>query len=82
MRSLTSAIVDELHGEVEVGILDERHDTLKVISTRAGDAQLIARDLGLDLLRTFIADEFGELFGLLLADALFQLAGDLVQSTR
>src|SRR6185503_17733234 len=73
-----SAIVDELQSDVEVGLLQHRDDGLKVVAFLGGDANLVALDLRLDALRALVADELGDLLGVLAADALFDGAADLV----
>src|ERR1700761_4380978 len=75
----TLPVVDELQRDVEVGFLEHRDDGLQVVALFAGDADLIALDLGLDGLGSLVADELGDLLGVLTADALFEAAGDLVR---
>src|SRR6202161_1897795 len=72
------AIVDELQRDVEVGLLEHRDDLLQVVALFAGDAHLVALYLGFDGLGAVVANQLGDLLGVLAADALFQGAGDLV----
>src|ERR1700744_3127015 len=78
----TLPVVDELQRDGEVGFLQHRDDGLQVVALFAGDADLVALDLGLDGLGPLVADELGDLLGVLAADALFEGAGDLVSLAR
>src|SRR6476659_9056090 len=71
------AIVRELHREVVVLGLDEGDDLLQVVALLAGHPKLVALHLDLHALRTFVADQLGDLLGLLLADALLEPDIDL-----
>ena len=57
-----SAVVGELHREVVVLRLHQGDHCLEVVALLARHAQLIALDLGLDTLRTLVADELLEIF--------------------
>ena len=59
-------VVDELDGEVVVGLADQRLDRLQVVSGLRRNSQLIALDLGLDSLRPLVANQFRDLLGVLL----------------
>src|SRR5271156_6235747 len=72
------AVVDELQRDLEVGLLEHRDDFLQVVALFAGDADLVALDLGFDRLGALVADQLGDLLGVFAADALFQSASDLV----
>src|SRR6516164_9622362 len=71
-------VVDELQRHVQVCLLQHRDDGLQIVTLLAGDADLVALDLRLDVLGPLIADELGDLLGVLAADALLEGAGDLV----
>src|ERR1700728_429337 len=64
------AVVDELQRHLEVGLFQHRDDGLQVVALLAGDADLVALDLGLDGLGTLVANELGDLLGILAVDAL------------
>src|ERR1700722_8630027 len=74
-------VVDELQSDVEVGLLEHRDDLLQIVALFAADAHLVALDLGFDGLGAVVADQLGDLLGVLAGDALFQGAGDLVGLT-
>ncbi|MTB88222.1 hypothetical protein GGQ26_07650 [Aeromicrobium sp. zg-629] len=76
-RAPSSAVVGELHREVEVGALHQRDDLLQVVTGLARDAQLVALDLHLDALGALVADQLADLLGLLGTDALAEGAVDL-----
>src|SRR5215217_8164706 len=73
-----SPVVDELQRHVEVGLFQHGDDGLKVVALLGGNAYLVALDLGLDALGALVADELGDLLGVLAADALLDGAADLV----
>src|SRR6202051_5385305 len=74
----SSAVVDELEGDVEVGLLKHGDDGLQVVAFLAADADLLALDLRLDGLGAVVADALGGLRGVLARDALLDGAGDFV----
>src|SRR5258705_11610635 len=76
--SRPSAVVDELQRYVEVGLLQKGYDGLKVVALLGGNPDLVALDLGLDALGSLVADELGDLLGVLAGDALLDGAVDLV----
>src|SRR5690606_30002803 len=69
-RPWRSAVVDELQRDVQVRTLEHRDDGLQVVAALARDADLVARDRGLDALRPLVAHELGDLLGVLARDAL------------
>ena len=71
------AEVLELEGDLEVGFLEGGDDGLEVVALLAGDAELVALHLDLDLLGALVADQLADLLGLLLRDALLQRDADL-----
>src|SRR5690242_18298466 len=71
-------IVDELQRHVQVGVAQQRLHGLQIVTLLAADADLVALDLGLDVLGALVADELGDLLGVLAADALPEGAADLV----
>ena len=73
------SVVGELYGEVEIGCRDQRLDPLKIITTLAANAQFVTLDLGLDILRSLVADQLGDLLRVLLADAFLRGGRDLVE---
>ena len=73
-----SPVVDELQRDVEVGLLQHGDDGLKVVALLGADADLVALDLGLDALGALVADQLGDLLGVLAVDALLDGAADLV----
>src|ERR1700739_584150 len=75
-------VVDELQRHIQVGLLQHRNDGLQVVTLFAGDADLVALDLGLDVLGSLVADELRNLLGVLAVDALLERAGDLVGLAR
>jgi hypothetical protein len=77
-----SAVVRELDREVEVLAPDQGLHGLQVVALLRGDAELVALDLGLDALRALVADELGDLLGVLRGDALLQRDRDLALLTR
>src|ERR1700744_4279871 len=77
----TLTIVDELQRDVEVGLLEHRDDLLQIVALFAGDAHLVALDLGFDGLGALVPDQLGDLLGVFATDALFEAAGDLVGLT-
>src|SRR6478672_5734104 len=72
------AIVDELQRDVEVRLLQHGDDGLKIVALLGADADLFALDLSLDALGTLIADQLGDLLGVLAVYALLDGAADLV----
>src|SRR5918998_2455592 len=74
-----SAVVGELHREVVVGFLDQRLDRLQVVAALAAHPQLLALDLGLDVLRALVPDQLGDLLGVLGGDPFLGAGGDLVE---
>src|SRR5258707_8972782 len=74
-----SAVVDELQRYVEVGLLQKGYDGLKVVALLGGNTDLVALDLGFDALGSLVADELGDLLGVLTGDALLDGAADLVR---
>src|SRR5690606_28105454 len=72
-----SAIVDELQRYVEIGLLQHRDDGLQIVALLGAYPDLVALDLRLDALRSLLADQLGDLLGVLGADALFDGAGHL-----
>src|SRR6266545_1496112 len=77
-----SAVVGELHREVVVLRLHQLLHGLQVVALLRRDAQLVALDLGLDALGSLVADQLGDLLGVLRADALLQGDRDLADLTR
>src|SRR5579884_2230481 len=77
-RRAALAVVDELQRDVQVSLLEHGDDGLQVVLLFAGDAHLVALDLGLDVLGSLVADQLGDLLGVLTGDALFDGAGHLV----
>src|SRR5256885_1924482 len=73
-----SPVVDELQRDVEVGALQQSDDGLKIVALLGADADLFALDLSLDALGSLIANQLGDLLGVLAADALLDGAADLV----
>src|SRR4029077_5663157 len=54
-------------------------DGLKVVALLGGNTDLVALDLRLDALGSLVANELGDLLGVLAGDALFDGAADLVR---
>jgi heat shock protein HtpX len=73
-----SAVVDELHGEVEVLAFEQADDRLQVVAALRGNAQFLTLDLCLDALRPLVPDDLGDLLGVLLGDALLEGNRDAV----
>jgi hypothetical protein len=73
-----SPVVDELQRDLEVGLLQHGDDGLKIVALLGADADLFALDLSLDALGALIANQLGDLLGVLAADALLDGAADLV----
>ena len=67
---LTQRKYDELQRDVEVGLFQQRDHGLKVVALLRADAHLVTLDLRLDALRTLVADQLGDLLGVLAGDAL------------
>src|SRR3984893_3673377 len=76
-----SPVVDELQRYVEIGLLQHGDDGLEVVALLGADANLVALDLSLDAFGALVADELGDLLGVLAGDALFDGAADLVGLT-
>ena len=72
-----SAVVGELHREVVVLLLDQRLHGLQVVALLGRDAELVALDLRLDALGALVADQLGDLLGVLGGDALLERDRDL-----
>src|SRR4051812_24654197 len=72
-----SSVVGELHGEVVVLAAHERLDGLEVVALLARHPQLVALDLGLDTLGALVADQLGDLLGVLGGDPLLERDRDL-----
>src|SRR5665811_552108 len=79
-----SAVVGELDSDLQVGTAQHRHDCLQVVLGLAGHPQLVSLDEWLHVLAELLADQLGDLLGLLLADPVLQrgleavfLAGEL-----
>src|SRR5918998_6719618 len=77
-----SAVVRELERDVEVGRLEHRDDGLQVVTRLAGHAHLVARDLRLDALGALVADDLGDLLGVLAAQALLERGAQAVLLAR
>src|SRR5687768_8483680 len=77
-RRQCSAVVVELHRDVEVGALQQLLHRLQVVPLLAADPQLVALDLGLHALGALVADELGDLLRDVGLDALLDAGGDLV----
>src|SRR5688572_15493508 len=77
-----SAVVRELKGDAEVGLLEHADDRLQVVLLLAGDAQLVALDLGLDALRPLVPDLLADGLRLVRVDALDDLAVELMNLAR
>src|SRR5580704_13388241 len=71
MRAV-SPVVDELQREVELLALQQRDDRLQVVLLLRRDAKFLALDLSPDALRTLVPDDFGDLLGVVLGDALLE----------
>src|ERR1700722_19980358 len=67
-----SAVVDELHSEVELLALQQRDDRLQIVLLLGRNAKLLTLDLGLNTLRPLVPDDLGDLLGVVLGDALLQ----------
>src|SRR6478609_1604971 len=76
-RPAASAVVRELHREVVVLRLHQLLDGLEVVALLRRDPQLLALDLRLDALGALVADELGDLLGVLGGDALLERDVDL-----
>src|ERR1700730_5257816 len=76
-----SPVVDELQRYVDIGLLRHGDDGLEVVALLGADANLVALDLSLDAFGALVADELGDLLGVLAGDALFDGAADLVGLT-
>src|SRR5262245_10815196 len=76
-----SAVVDELHREIQLGALDQGDHRLQVVLLLRRDAELVALDLDLNALRGLVADQLADLLGLVGGDALLDAGGDLDLAT-
>src|SRR3954447_903761 len=72
-----SAVVGELHREVVVLAAHERLDGLEVVALLAGHPELVALDLSLHALGALVADQLGDLLGILGGDPLLERDRDL-----
>src|SRR6478735_2413636 len=79
--SSASPVVDELQIQVEIGRLEQALDLLQIVATLRLHAQLIALDLGLHALRTFVADDLADLLRILRRDAVLDARDDAVLLT-
>src|SRR3954452_20769236 len=82
VRAGTSAVIRELKREVVVLGLDQGLHRLQVVAALAAHPELVTLDLCLDPLRALVADELGDLLGVLLADPFTRRRGDLVELSR
>src|ERR1700687_697542 len=82
LTPVVSPVVDELQRDVEVRTLQQRDDGLQVVALLGRDADLVALDLGLDALGSLVADELGDLLGVLTIDTLLEASADLVGLAR
>src|SRR5690349_10990221 len=71
-RAPRSAVVDELEGDVEVGVLEQGDDGLQVVAALARHPQLVAGDLRFDGLGALLADDLRDLLRVLLRQALLE----------
>ena len=69
-----SAVVVELQGDVEVGAAQQLLHRLQVVALLAADPQLVALDLRLHTLGALVADQLGDLLGVVGLDALLDPA--------
>src|SRR3712207_9500847 len=76
---LSSPVVVELQGDVEVGPAQQLLDRLQVVPLLAADPELVALDLGLDALGALVPDDLGDLLGRVGLDALLDAGADLVR---
>src|SRR4051812_9722591 len=68
-----SAVVGELQRDVEVGAAEQGLHRLQVVTALADDAQLVTLDVGLDVLRALVANQLGDLLGVLLREAFLEV---------
>src|SRR5690606_40723615 len=73
-----SAHVHELQRDIQVLALQQRDDGLQVVAALRLHAQLVALDLRLDRLGALVADDLGDLLGVLTRDALLHAGLDAV----
>src|SRR4051794_2120727 len=72
-----SAVVGELHREVVVLLAHQLLDGLQVVALLRRHPELVALDLRLDALGALVADQFGDLPGVVRADPLLEGDRDL-----
>src|SRR5947209_7507394 len=65
------AEVGEIKREVEIGGAQELHNGLEIVFASACNAHSVALDLGFGFGK-FVADEFGDAFGFVLVETLFE----------
>src|SRR3954453_6980304 len=78
----SSALVGEVQRDVEVGLAQHPLDGLEIVTALARDTQLVALDLALDALGPLVADQLGDLLGVLLGDALLEGRVEVVLLAR
>src|SRR5262245_25596982 len=81
-RRSWSAVVRELQGDAEVGLLEQADHVLQVVLLLARHPALAALDLRLNALRALIADLLADRLRLVGVDALDDLAVDLERLAR